>query len=91
MQYRNIKTGEVIFDDEAEEYVKERLGLEIKPMGRFGNITQEQTEFISEFVSWYFSGDWIEEEIEKNDVIDIKSKTTDLKYENNLDKRLGLR
>lgn len=38
MQYRNIKTGEIVPDEDAEDYVKEKLGLEIKPLRKVWNI-----------------------------------------------------
>ena len=61
-QYRNMNTNEIVIEEEAEEYVKEKLGIKIEPIGKFSTYTQEQIEFITEFVEWYFSGEWIKEE-----------------------------
>lgn len=63
MEYVNIKTNEIVLEDEAEKYVKEKLGIEIRPVGKFGTMTQEQIEFVNEFVEWYFSADWIKREV----------------------------
>jgi len=66
--YKNMNTGEIVIDEEAEAYVKEKLGIpELIPKGNFGTLSQEQTEFISEFTEWYFSGEWIKEEV-KNEL-----------------------
>ena len=37
----------------------EKLGLEIKPIGKNGEETLEQTEFKEMLVEWYFSGNWV--------------------------------
>lgn len=63
--YRNITTDEVVYKEEAEEYVLDRLGLEVTPKGKNGEMTIEQIENIEQTVEWYFSGNWIEEEIEE--------------------------
>ncbi len=59
--YRNITTGEVVYKEDAEEYVLDNLGLTITPKGKNGEMTIEQIENIEETVNWYFSGNWIEE------------------------------
>lgn len=67
-QYRNMNKNEVVIEEEAEEYAKEKLGIpELIPKGKFGTYTQEQIEFISEFTEWYFSGEWSKEEV-KNEL-----------------------
>ena len=63
--YRNIDTDEVVYKEEAEEYALERLGITIKPKGQNGEMTIEQLENIEETINWYFSGNWIEEEIKE--------------------------
>ena len=50
---------EVVDEDEALDYVLEKLGLEIKPIGKNGEETLEQTEFKEMLVEWYFSGNWV--------------------------------
>ena len=63
--YRNIKTDEVVYKEEAEEYVLDRLGITVEPKGRNGEMTIEQIENIEETVKWFFSGNWIEEEVKE--------------------------
>ena len=63
--YRNMTTDEVVYKEEAEEYVLNKLGLTVTPKGKNGEMTQEQIENIEETVSWFFSGNWIEEEIKE--------------------------
>lgn len=63
--YRNMTTDEVVYKEEAEEYVLHRLGLTVTPMGENGEMTIEQLENITETVNWFFSGNWIEEEIKE--------------------------
>ena len=59
--YKNITTDEVVYKEEAEEYVLDRLGITITPKGKNGEMTIEQIENIEETVNWFFSGNWIEE------------------------------
>ena len=49
--YRNITTDEVVYKEEAEEYVLNRLGITIIPKGENGEMTLEQIENIEETVS----------------------------------------
>nr|DAZ47455.1 MAG TPA: PROTEIN/RNA Complex ribosomal subunit, Ribosome, Streptomycin [Caudoviricetes sp.] len=60
-EYKNIKTGEIVEDFMAEDYVLEKLGITIEPKGKNGELTQEQIENIEETVEWFFSGNWIKE------------------------------
>ncbi len=62
--YENIHTGERVCKDEWEEYVKEKLGIEIKPLNK-GEMTLEQIDFINTMIEWYFSDNWIKKEIEE--------------------------
>lgn len=64
--YRNITTDEVVYKEEAEEYVLNRLGITIIPKGENGEMTVEQLENIESTLDWFFSGNWIEEEIYNN-------------------------
>ena len=59
--YKNIHNKEVVYEDEAELYVMEKLGINITAKGENGNLTEEQQEFIDTFTEWYFSDNWIEE------------------------------
>lgn len=63
--YRNITTDEVVYKEEAEEYVFNRLGVTITPKGENGEMTVEQLENIESTVDWFFSGNWVEEEIKE--------------------------
>ena len=64
-QYKNIKTNEIVEDFMAEDYVIDRLGLVIMPKGENGTLTLEQQDFIDSTVEWFFSGNWIKEELEE--------------------------
>ncbi len=64
-QYRELKTNEIVEDFMAEDYVLNRLGISITPKGNNGTMTLEQTENIKETVEWFFSGNWIKEEVEE--------------------------
>ena len=65
-QYKNIKTNEIVEDFMAEDYVIDRLGLVIMPKGENGTLTLEQQDFIDSTVEWFFSGNWIKEEVEED-------------------------
>lgn len=64
-QYREIKTNEVVEDFMAEDYVLNRLGITVTPKGNNGTMTLEQLDNIRETVEWFFSGNWIKEEVEE--------------------------
>lgn len=38
MLYENMQTGEIVLEEEAEEYVKKKLGIEIKPVRQIWRI-----------------------------------------------------
>ncbi len=57
--YQNIKTNEIVHKDEALDYTLEKLGITIKENGDI-----EQEEFKQMLPDWYFSGNWIEKEVE---------------------------
>ena len=76
--YRNITTDEVVYKEEAEEYVLNRLGITVTPKGENGEMTVEQLENIDSTVDWFFSGNWIEEEIKE---VDEDDDIPDLEYE----------
>ncbi len=63
-KYINLKTKEEVEDFMAEEYVLNRLGITVTPKGKNGEMTLEQIENIQETVEWFFSGNWIKEEVE---------------------------
>ena len=86
--YRHMKTDEIVYKEDAESYALNRLGITITPKGKHGEMTQEQIANIQETVEWYFSGNWIEEEIEesRSDREDIE----DINYEYELNLKLGV-
>ena len=71
-QYREITTGEIVEDFMAEDYALIQLGLKengelrMVPRGKNGEMTLEQLENIQETVEWFFSGNWIKEEVKEN-------------------------
>ena len=91
--YRHIHTDEFIKKGkDAEDYAMEKLGVKITPLGKNGAYTQEQVEFICEFTEWYFSGNWIEEDLEDEDIPDLERslEMADRAYQENLDRSWGL-
>lgn len=64
-QYREITTNEVVEDFLAENYVLEKLGVTVKPLGKNGEMTLQQLENIQETIDWFFSGNWIKEEVKE--------------------------
>ncbi len=91
--YINIITNEVVYKEEAKEYVFNKLGLTVTPKGNNGEMTLEQIENIEQTVNWYFSGNWIEEDyIEDNKQEDRYLKylleKDDEKYQEEICKRL---
>lgn len=57
--YKHIHTGEVVYEDEAELYALEKLGVTVTAENGF--LTDEQKEFIEQTTEWYFSGNWVQE------------------------------
>lgn len=64
-QYKNIKTNEIVEDFMAEDYVLNELGITIEPKGKNGEMTTQQLENIEQTIDWFFSGNWIKEEVEE--------------------------
>lgn len=69
--YRNMTTDEVVYKEEAKDYALQELGLMDKgkiviiPRGENGTYTLEQIENIESTIEYFFSGNWIEEEIKE--------------------------
>lgn len=57
--YKHIHTNEIVYEDEAELYALEKLGVTVT--AKDGLLTEEQKEFIKSTTDWYFSGNWIQE------------------------------
>lgn len=91
-QYVNIKTDEVVEDFRAEEYVLDKLGITVEPRGKHGEMTLEQIDNIEQTVEWYFSGNWIKEKVEDDDIPDLEAKLekADRIYQDTLDRKWGL-
>ena len=58
--YKSTKNNEIVMEEEALDYVLEKLGIELKE-----TTNEEQEEFKQMIVEWFFSGNWIKEELEK--------------------------
>lgn len=67
--YKHMNTGEVVFEEDTQDYAMDQLGITVTPKGKNGELTQEQIDFISEFTEWFFSGNWFieDEEDEEED------------------------
>ena len=42
MEYENIQTKEIVLEKDASRYVKEKLGIKLEPVGRFGTYKRKQ-------------------------------------------------
>ena len=62
-QYREFHTDNTVEDFMAEDYALKRLGLTLTPQGKNGEFTEEQIDFKEVLVEWFFSGNWIKEEV----------------------------
>ena len=93
-QYREISTNEIVEDFMAEEYVLEKLGIKIIPKGPNGTMTKEQLDNIEETIIWFFSGNWVKEEIENEDELEndleYQLEMADRIYQQELDRKWGL-
>lgn len=91
-EYRHIITNETVNKEDAEEYMLEKLGLSIEAKGNNGGMTSEQVEFLTTFEEWYFSDNWILEEIEDKDIPDLEKELyiAERIYQDNLEKKWGL-
>ena len=91
-QYRELSTNEIVVEDDLKDYALDKLGITMTPKGKNGELTLEQTEFIEEFVNWYFSGNWIKEEIEDEDIPDLEEdlEIADKIYQENLERKWGI-
>lgn len=91
-KFVNLKTNEEVDDFEAEDYVRNILGIKITPKGKNGEMTIEQLEFLEEIVEWYFSGNWVKEKIEDEDMPDLEAELEkqDRIYQDSLDEKWGL-
>lgn len=66
-EYVEISTGERIEDCMASDYALDKLGITVTPRGENGEMTLEQMEYIETITDWYFSGNWVKEEIKEDE------------------------
>ena len=65
--YREMDTGEIIYKEEAWEYMIEKF-IEAYTKGNDENLIEEfERDYKEELTKWFFSGNYIEEEIEAKD------------------------
>ena len=85
--YRNKTTDEVVYEEDAEYYALTQLGLMengklvIIPRGKNGEMTLEQLDNIKGTVEYFFSGNWIEEnirEVEESNVFELIKEECEL-------------
>ncbi len=92
--YKNIKTNEEVENFMAEDYVLNKLGITVTPKGPNGTMTTEQLENIEETVNWFFSGNWVKEEIENEDELEndleYQLEMADRIHQQELDRKWGL-
>lgn len=56
--YQEFTTGEKIYEDDAEAYALDKLGITVTPREKNGEMTMEQIELIENIVDDFFSGNW---------------------------------
>lgn len=90
--YRNMTTDEVVYKEDAEKYVLDRLGITVTPKGKNGEMTVEQIENIESTIDWFFSGNWVEEDIYDEDIPDLEYELelADREYQDSLDRKWRL-
>lgn len=80
--YKEMSTGKIVYEEDAEDYVLERLGITVTPRGKNGEMTTEQIENIESTVEWFFSGNWIEEEEKDEEELEDDLEYQVCRYEN---------
>jgi hypothetical protein len=78
--YTHIHTNEQVWEEDWEQYAMEKLGIKVEPKGTGGTYTTEQLDFIEQFTEWYFSDNWIKEEIEDDSVMDYEKLVTEAEF-----------
>lgn len=85
-QYRSLKDNTVVMEEAALDYVLDKLGIELIPTNDI-----EQEEFKEMIVEWYFSANWIEEEIDEDiQNLEYELERADREYQDKLDREWGL-
>jgi len=86
MSYRNLGTNERVEEDEALDYALRDCGFKlIEPKDA---LAQEEAK--EALVTWFYSGNWIEDN--DDDVPDLEEdlEFADRVYQENLDRKWGL-
>lgn len=79
--YKNRANNEIVYKEDAQEYAMEMLGIKIKPMEKDGTYTVEQIEIMQDIEDYYFSGNWIKDELEEEQEEDFFTKQFDYGYD----------
>lgn len=87
--YRHIHTNEEVFEEDWEQYALEKYNVKIIPNGENGEFTLEQLELIENIKEWYFSDNWIKDEVEDDSVCD-EGELEDIAYERDLERKWGI-
>lgn len=85
--YRHMTRNEFVFEEDAEEYVLDTLGIKIEPKGKNGEYTTEQLDFIDTTIEWFFSGEWYEDELIEDEE-DYNAVMDDLRYERYINEKM---
>lgn len=85
--YRHMTRNEFVFEEDAEEYVLDTLGIKIEPKGKNGEYTIEQLDFIETTIEWFFSGEWYEDELIEDEE-DYNAVMDDLRYERYINEKM---
>lgn len=85
--YRHMTRNEFVFEEDAEEYVLDTLGIKIEPKGKNGEYTTEQLDFIDTTIEWFFSGEWYEDELIEDEE-DYEAVMDDLRYERYINEKM---
>ncbi len=85
-QYRSLKDNTVVMEEDALDYVLDKLGIELIPTNDI-----EQEEFKEMIVEWYFSANWIKEECDEDiPNLEYELEMADREYQDKLDREWGL-
>ena len=79
--YKNILNNEIVYKEDAQEYAMEMLGIKIKPMEKDGTYTLDQMEIMKDIEDYYFSGNWIKDELEQEQEDVFPTKQCDYGYD----------
>ena len=87
--YKHFHTNEIVYEEDWEQYALEKYNVKIIPNGGNGEFTLEQLELIENITEWYFSDNWIQDEVEDDSVCDA-GELEDIIYERDLERKWGI-